>query len=119
MFKPPCLLDLQVAPTLVLSHRAAKPFTPRIPRLVTCPGLWHRYMPESGNWHDGTFTRWIAALSVAPHPFYPKIVLVNEIRTQIGKPSLANLLFPFVFTFSFTFLLTFDLRDDDNWMYYA
>ena len=49
MFKPPCLLGLQVAPTPVLSHRAARPFTPRLPRLVTCPGLWHRYMPESGN----------------------------------------------------------------------
>jgi hypothetical protein len=71
MFKPPCLLGLQVAPTPMLFHRAARPFTPRIPRLVTCPGLWHRYMPESGNWHDGTFTRWIAALSAAPHPCYP------------------------------------------------
>ncbi len=28
--------------------------------------LWYRYMPESGNWHGGTFTRWIAALSAAP-----------------------------------------------------
>jgi hypothetical protein len=71
MFKPPCLLGLQVAPTPVLFHRAARPFTPRIPRLVTCPGLWHRYMPESGNRHDGTFTRWIAGLSAAPHPCYP------------------------------------------------
>jgi hypothetical protein len=25
-------------------------------------------VPESGNWHDGTFTRWIAALSAAPNP---------------------------------------------------
>ena len=71
MFKLPCLLGLQVAPTTVLFHRAARPFTPRIPRLVTCPGLWHRYMPESGNWHDGIFTRWTAALSAAPHPCYP------------------------------------------------
>ncbi len=28
--------------------------------------LWYRYVPESGNWHDGTFTRWIAALPAAP-----------------------------------------------------
>ncbi len=28
--------------------------------------LWYRYMPESGNWHGGTFTRWIAALPAAP-----------------------------------------------------
>ena len=71
MFKPPCLLGLQVAPTSVFFHRAARPFTPRIPRLVTCPGLWHRYMPESGNWHDGTFTRWTTALPAAPHSCYP------------------------------------------------
>jgi hypothetical protein len=31
--------------------------------------MWHHYVPESGNWHDGTFTRWIAALSAAPNPF--------------------------------------------------
>lgn len=23
------------------------------------------YVPESGNWHDGTYTRWIAALPAA------------------------------------------------------
>ena len=30
------------------------------------PELWYRYMTESDNDHDGTFTRWIAALSAAP-----------------------------------------------------
>jgi hypothetical protein len=36
--------------------------------MVTHSEMWHRYVPESGNWHDGTFTRWIAALSAAPNP---------------------------------------------------
>jgi len=35
--------------------------------LVTHHELWYRYMPESGNWHGRTFTRWIAALSAAPY----------------------------------------------------
>src|SRR4030042_724137 len=30
------------------------------------PELWYPYMTESDNYHDGTFTRWIAALSAAP-----------------------------------------------------
>ena len=29
---------------------------------------WYRYVPESSNWHGGTFTRWIAALPAAPYP---------------------------------------------------
>ncbi len=33
-------------------------FTPRNGREVTCHELWYRYIPESGNWYDGTFTRW-------------------------------------------------------------
>jgi hypothetical protein len=28
--------------------------------------MWHRYVPESGNWHGGIFTRWIVAFSAAP-----------------------------------------------------
>ena len=47
-------------------YMAARPFTPRIEHVVTQHELWYRYTPESGNWHDGTFTRWIAALSAAP-----------------------------------------------------
>jgi hypothetical protein len=53
------------------SHIVARAFTPRIARLVTCPEMWYHYMPESGNWHDGTFTRWIVALSAAPATFMP------------------------------------------------
>ena len=44
---------------------AAKPITPRNEHVVTQHELWYRYVPESGNWHDGTFTRWIVALSAA------------------------------------------------------
>ena len=29
--------------------------------------LWYRYVPESGNWHGGTFTHWTMALSAATH----------------------------------------------------
>ena len=44
---------------------AAGPFTPRKERVVTHHELWYRYVPESGNWHDGTFTRKIEAFSAA------------------------------------------------------
>jgi len=66
MFRLPCLLDPPTAPTAPLSRWAAGPFTPRIGHAVTGHDLWHRYLPESGNWQGGTFTRWIAALSAAP-----------------------------------------------------
>ena len=35
-------------------------------KAVTHHELWYRYVPESGNWHGGTLTRRIAALSAAP-----------------------------------------------------
>ena len=44
---------------------AAGPFTPRKERVVTQHELWYRYVPESGNWHDGTCTRKIEAFSAA------------------------------------------------------
>jgi hypothetical protein len=66
MFRLPCLLDPPVAPTAVgFAHRAAGPFTPRNGRVVTLHELWHRYIPEPGNWYGGTFTHWNAALSAA------------------------------------------------------
>jgi hypothetical protein len=67
--------DYLQAPTLARppdrTHRsidywAARPFTPRIARQVTLSGMWHRYVPDMGNWHGWTFTSWIAALSAAP-----------------------------------------------------
>ena len=67
MFRPLCLLDPQVAPTAVNynSQGGRAVYTTQ----WTCGyphELWYRYMPESGNWHGGTLTRWIAALPAAP-----------------------------------------------------
>ena len=45
---------------------------------VTHHDLWYRYVPESGNWHGGTLTRWIAALSAAP------LFLVSRELSQKG-----------------------------------
>ena len=67
MFKPPCSLGPQVAPTAVNNHAQGG-------RAVyitqwTCGyphELWYRYMPESGNWHGRTSTCKIAALPAAP-----------------------------------------------------
>jgi hypothetical protein len=46
--------------------RAAGPFTPRIARLVTHAGMWHRYVTDLGNCHGWTCTSWITVLSAAP-----------------------------------------------------
>ena len=67
MFRLPCSLAPQMAPT-------AQTRSPTGSRVVYTtqwtesylPELWYRYMTESDNYHDGTFTRWIAALSAAP-----------------------------------------------------
>ena len=60
------MLGLQVAPTAEEQvFKAAGPFTPRNGRVVTLHELWHRYIPEPGNWYGGTFTHWNAALSAA------------------------------------------------------
>ena len=76
---------------------AARPFTPRIEHVVAQHELWYRYMPESGNWHGGTFTRWIAALSAAPCNVRVKFKLVRTFSLRGGLPqqdiSLAAALF--------------------------
>ena len=78
MFRLPYLLDPPVAPTAANpSRRAAGPYTPRNAHLVTQHGPWYRYVPESGNWHGRTFTRWIAALSAASHLPEPNKHLVH------------------------------------------
>lgn len=47
MFRLPCSMDLQVAPTAEAQvFRAARPFTPRIARLVTCPEMWQLYVSD-------------------------------------------------------------------------
>jgi len=53
-------------PPLDVMSRAAGPFTPRRTHAVTHHELWYRYVPESGDWHGGNLTRWMAALSAAP-----------------------------------------------------
>lgn len=61
--------------------RAAGPFTPRIARAVTQRGMWYRYVLETGNWHGGTCTRWIAALSAAPTSILPAWI-GSSLRSQ-------------------------------------
>ena len=60
---------------------AAGPFTPRHERVVTHHELWYRYVPESGNWHDGTYTRKIEAFSAATGTrwFGPAVPLCPEL----------------------------------------
>ncbi len=72
MFRLPRSLDPQVAPTAKAKFRAAGPFTPRIARLVACPGMWHHYVSDTSPpaaEYGWTFTSWIAALSAAPTSF--------------------------------------------------
>ena len=86
MFRLPYLLDPPVAPTAANpSRRAAGPFTPRNAHLVTQHEPWYRYVPESGNWHGGTSTRWIAALSAASHIPEPNKHLVHFYGTYANR----------------------------------
>ncbi len=71
MFKPSCLLGLQVAPTTVIVSHGSQTFYTTHSPVGYLRWEWYHYMPESGNWHGGTFTRWIAALSAAPRPCAP------------------------------------------------
>jgi hypothetical protein len=47
-FRLLCSLGLQVTPTAVI-YWAARPFTPRIARMVTHSGMWHHYVSNTGN----------------------------------------------------------------------
>ena len=82
MFRLPCLLGPPIAPTAVAlclqGSRAvySTQWTWSYPQ-----ELWYRYVPESGNWHDGTFTRWIAALSAAS---WSDVCLTSTSRTETG-----------------------------------
>ena len=66
MFRLPCSLAPQMAPTA----QARSPMGSQGVYTTQwtgsyLPELWYRYMTESDNYHGGTFTRWIAALSAA------------------------------------------------------
>ena len=66
MFKLPCSLALQMAPTTQARSPTGSQgvYTTQWTGSYL-PELWYRYMTESDNYHGGTFTRWIAALSAA------------------------------------------------------
>src|SRR6266849_568764 len=80
------------APRLLLPQKlevfwAAGPCTPRKERVVTHHELWYRYVPASGNWHDGTFTRKIEAFSAATcTPWFGRVAPQG---TSAGTGSLA------------------------------
>ena len=81
MFRLPHSLDPQFYPPLWhYVHRAAGSFTPRNKHEVTLHEQWYRYVPESGNWHGGTCTRWITALSAAPPSWPPRICLLRQFK---------------------------------------
>ena len=67
MFRLPCLLAPQVAPTAQTQRPTGSQGVYATQWTGSClPELWYRYMTETDNYHGGTFTRWIAALSAAP-----------------------------------------------------
>ena len=67
MFRLPWSLAPQVAPTAqTLCPAGSQGVYATQWTGSRLPELWYRYMTESDNYHDGTFTRWIAALSAAP-----------------------------------------------------
>ena len=66
MFRLPCLLAPQVAPTAQARSPTGSQDVYATQWTGSClPELWYRYMTETDNYHGGTFTRWIAALSAA------------------------------------------------------
>jgi len=66
MFRLPCLLAPQMAPTAqARSPTGSQDVYATQWTGSYLPELWYRYMTESDNYHDGTFTRWMAALSAA------------------------------------------------------
>jgi hypothetical protein len=59
------------------------PSSLRRTHVVTHHELWYRYVTESGNWHGGTLTRWMAALSAAPLS-----LISSAVETSYEKQSL-------------------------------
>jgi hypothetical protein len=99
------LFDYLQAPTFAWppdrTHRsiqcwAARPFTPRIARMVTLSGMWYRYVPDMGNWHGWTSTSWIAALSAAPSRTRLSDVLHREACAFVQPAVVGTLYSPYV-----------------------
>jgi hypothetical protein len=66
MFRLPCSLAPQIAPTAQNLYPAGSQGVYATQWTEGYPSeLWYRYMTESDNYHGGTLTRWIAALSAA------------------------------------------------------
>jgi hypothetical protein len=66
MFRLPCLLAPQMAPATQPRRHAGSRVVYTTQWTGGCPPeLWYRHMTESDNYHDGTFTRWTAAMWAA------------------------------------------------------
>ena len=63
MFRLPDLRDPPVAPPQKPQSLGSRAVYTTQRTWVTRHELWYRYVPESGNWHDGTCTRKIEAFS--------------------------------------------------------
>jgi len=48
------------------------------------PELWYRYMTETDNYHGGTFTRWIAALSAATCNVRVNIIIAYDLLVGLA-----------------------------------
>jgi hypothetical protein len=68
----------------VRGRRAARPFTPRISRLVAQAGLWHRYVTDLGNCHGWTCTSKITVVSAAPSRIW---LVTLRVRCPSHDPS--------------------------------
>jgi hypothetical protein len=62
--------------------------------MVTHSEMWYHYVPESGNWHGGTFTRWITG-SVAGFGYFQSLALfgsailklfLSKLNDRLGGP---------------------------------
>lgn len=60
-------LDPQDAPTVAPQSAPGRRAVYTTHLLSGCPNrLWHRFVPDLGNWHGWTLTSWVTALSAAP-----------------------------------------------------
>ena len=82
MFRLPCLLAPQVAPTAQSLYPVGSQGVYATQWTGGCPPeLWYRYMTESDNYHGGTFTRWITALSAATCNVRVRVTAKNNYKS--------------------------------------